>query len=63
MTDSLTSNRQLTLLLRLLLDEHGALVYGEVLYLSGRSLGRFRAWEELDRLIGGRPPDPDEQSA
>jgi hypothetical protein len=57
MKESLTDNRQVTLLLRLVLAQTGRLVHGEALDLSGRSLGRFRAWEELEAVVRRAPRD------
>jgi hypothetical protein len=58
MRDSPADNQQVTLFLRLLLDGTGQLVHGEALDASGRPLGRFRVWTELERLVRRTPPAP-----
>lgn len=50
--ERLAVKRQVTLLLRLVLEANDALVYGEVVDLEGRPHGRFSKWTELPSLVG-----------
>ncbi|HET7380216.1 MAG TPA: hypothetical protein VFJ24_09270 [Gaiellales bacterium] len=47
----------LTVVVRLLVDEHGALVHGEVLDLQGASRQRFVDWEGMVRAVRACLPD------
>jgi hypothetical protein len=58
MKDSLTDKWHVTLVVRLLVEETGQIVYGEAVDLEGRSLGRFRGWEELGAIVGALEREP-----
>ena len=49
--DRLAERRNVTAILRLLVDGHGRLVYGELVDEQARSWGRFRGWQELTRML------------
>jgi hypothetical protein len=49
--NALADKRQLTLILRLVVDERGRLVHGHLLDVEARSLGRFLTWRELTRTV------------
>jgi hypothetical protein len=51
--NNLTDRRQVAVVLRLTLDEDGQFVYGEVVDLGGRRIGRFVDWLELRTLVQG----------
>jgi hypothetical protein len=52
--ETLGDHRNLTLILRLVVDEAGQLVHGELVDLDGASHGRFLNWETLLRLLSVR---------
>ena len=49
--EEIAGKRYVSLILRLLLDERGGLVYGEVVDLQARMRGRFAAWRHLARTV------------
>lgn len=49
--EQLAEKQYVTLLLRLLVDQEGQLVQGEVVTLQLQPLGRFTHWRELVRII------------
>ena len=59
--EHLADNRNLTLLVRLLLDPTGHLVHGELVELDGASRGTFRNWESLVELLEARAGVLDER--
>jgi hypothetical protein len=59
--EHLADNRNLTLLVRLVVDPAGHLVHGELVELDGASRGSFRAWETLVQLLEARAGALDER--
>jgi hypothetical protein len=58
--DRLADKRQLTVVLRLVLDAHGGLVHGEAVEGMSGSIHRFSQWEEIVGAVrtvaaSGRP--------
>jgi hypothetical protein len=61
---ALGNHRQITIIVRLVVDHLGRLNHGQVVDLSGTSLGRFNRWQQLTPLVqaaiprdrSGRPP-------
>lgn len=51
--ETLADRRQVTVLLRLVLDRQGELVYGQVVDVRGVTQGRFIEWRLLTRLVRG----------
>ena len=51
MQNHLADKRQAILILRLTLDGHGYFMYGEVVELEGRLIGRFTEWPKLSHLV------------
>jgi hypothetical protein len=49
--DQLDDRRHVTLILRLVVERDGALVYGEVLTVDAESKGRFATWQSMPRVI------------
>jgi hypothetical protein len=49
--ETLGDHRNLTLLVRLVVDPAGQLVHGELVDLDGASRGRFLNWDTLVRLL------------
>ena len=52
--ETLGDNRNLTVLLRLVIDPAGQLVHGELVDLDGASRGRFLNWDGLLQLLDQR---------
>jgi hypothetical protein len=51
--DSLSAKRQVTLVLRLVLDDRGRLERGSLISVSGSSQGHFSGWEGLQQALQG----------
>jgi hypothetical protein len=49
--ERLADKQNVSVILRLVIDEHGALVHGELVALDGTSRGRFADWPALVRLL------------
>jgi hypothetical protein len=56
--EQLADHRNVTVLLRLVVDSDGHLAHGEVVGLDGESLGRFSHWERLVELLHERLDTP-----
>ena len=52
--ETLGDHRNLTLMLRLVVDRTGQLVHGELVDLDGASRGRFLNWDALVQLLTAR---------
>ena len=50
-SERLADRRPLTLILRLLFDAQGTLVYGEVVDIEGEICGRFIEWPDLTTVV------------
>ena len=46
-SDKLSQKQQVTVILRMLLDEQGMLVHGDLVDVDGQSRGRFSSWDDL----------------
>lgn len=51
--DGLQDKRYVTVILRLLIDRHGALVHGELADIDGRAGTRFVGWPALTPAVHG----------
>ena len=51
MQNHLADKRQATLILRLTLDGRGHFMYGEIVDLDGKRIGRFIEWPDLTGLV------------
>lgn len=49
--EQLAEKQYVTLLLRLLVDQRGRLVQGEIVTLDAQSRGHFSRWRDLVRLV------------
>ncbi len=49
--EQLSAKRYVIVLLRLMVDEGGQLVHGEIMDVQGRSLGYFAGWHRLRRTL------------
>lgn len=49
--DQLSEKHQVTLILRMLMDEHSHLLHGELVDVSGNSWGHFSGWENLVTVL------------
>ena len=52
--EHLAGNRNMTVLLRLVVDPSGDLVHGELIDLDGEPYGRFLSWDRLIELLSER---------
>lgn len=50
-SDLIAEQAYVIVLLRLVVDQHGRLMYGEVVDVAGRSWGRFGGWYGLARKL------------
>ncbi len=55
--EHLADHRNLTVMLRLVVDPTGHLMHGELIDLDGSSRGRFLNWERLIELLTVRLED------
>jgi hypothetical protein len=51
--DKLTEKRHITVILRLVVNQDGRLVHGEVVDVEGKPQGRFVGWQQLGPAIQG----------
>lgn len=51
MNNALGEKCQVTVILRLTFDEQETLLYGEVVALKGKVIGRFTDWIQLPQII------------
>jgi hypothetical protein len=51
LVDTLASRRLVTVILRLVVDQRGRLIYGEVVDESASSRGHFSGWRGLTRTV------------
>lgn len=49
--EPLSGKQYVIVILRLLIDEQGQLVYGEVVDRAGRSRSRFAKWSSLEKAV------------
>ena len=56
--EHLADHRNLTVMLRLVVDPSGQLLLGELVDLDGSSRGKFLNWERLIELLTVRLEDP-----
>jgi hypothetical protein len=60
----LSNQRQVSVILRFVIDNLGRLTHGEVVDLSGRPVGRFNTWPHLAPILRAWVrQQPDAQSA
>jgi hypothetical protein len=52
--EHLAENRNMTVLLRLVIDPGGHLVHGELIDVDGEPYGRFLSWDRLIELLTAR---------
>jgi hypothetical protein len=57
--DRLSDRRNVTLILRLVLDRLEQLVYGEVVEVDGRRVRRFKTWAQLPGAVQASLPAED----
>ena len=62
MKNQLADKRQVTLILRLTLDEHGQFMHGEVVDLDGNQIGRFNKWRKLLSVLQIWVADQEEEN-
>jgi hypothetical protein len=51
LSDMLSGKQEVTVILRLLMDEQGKLVHGNLVDVDGQSRGRFSDWGDLVSLL------------
>ncbi len=51
MTERLSDKRQVTLIMRLVLDRHGLLMHGEMADVQGTVFSRFVGWRGMVRAL------------
>jgi len=57
--EHLADHRNVTVLVRLVVEPSGQLVHGELVDLHGESLGYFKDWARLNELLQLRLAKPD----
>jgi len=52
--ETLSKTRYVTVLLRLLVDQRGRVIHGEVVDVEGRTAANFTGWRGLTRAVRAR---------